>query len=187
MEQTREKILETAVELLADDSLNEITVAIVAERAKISVRTAYRYFPTKEALLDALNLWMRKKFGSPPAPDSVAGLADNAEQLIRYFEKNEVMLRAARTMPSRELRSRRKAEQVRGMIKITAEAAPNLDPQQVKIRAAALHNQLGSEVWLNYRDHWELTPEECIETVRWAIQTLAAQIAADNSKPKKKK
>lgn len=187
MEQTREKIMVTLAELLADESINDVSVAQVAERARISVRTAYRYFPTKDALLDHFNEWMRVKFGSPRLPTSLDEMPENAAQLIHYFAANERLMRASRSIPARELRKRRKVEQVKSVTKMVAGGAPSLDAQQIKLRAAAMHQMIGSDVWLALRDHWGLSQEEIIEAVQWGIRALTAQIHADDAKTKKRK
>jgi AcrR family transcriptional regulator len=186
MEQTRERILETMAELLADEAA-EITVAIVAERARISTRTAYRYFPTREALFDAFNDWMRGKFKQPPMPSSVAELPQTAAALVRYFESNERLMRASRSLPHRELRKRRKVEQIKAMTKGVAEAAPNLDPETVRRRAAILLHLIGSDSWLSLRDHWGFTPEQVTEAVQWAVRALEEQLLAEDHRAAKKR
>src|SRR5215212_10043279 len=84
MEQTRLRIVETVADMLAD-GVDEITVASVAERAKVSVRTAYRYFPTKEDLIDAFNQWMGRKWGTLPLPTSIDDLPAIAANAYQSF------------------------------------------------------------------------------------------------------
>jgi AcrR family transcriptional regulator len=187
MEQTREKILETLAEILADESITDVSVAVVAERARISVRTAYRYFPTKEALFDEFNVWIRNKFGSPPLPTSVEELPELASQLFDYFQRNEHLMRATRSMPARELRKRRKGEQMQAVIKIVSKFAPNLDAETVKARAAVFLLMFGSEVWLNLRDHWGFDQQQMKDAVHWGLRTIQAQLADDNAKARKRK
>ncbi len=187
MEQTRERILETLAEILVDESISDVSVAVVAERARVSVRTAYRYFPTKEAMFDALNVWMRKRFGSPPLPTSVAKLPEDIAHLIRYFSANERLMRASRSLPLRELRSRRKLEQARIMTKVTAEHAPHLDAETVRRRAAALHIVMGSDIWMTLRDTWGFSEDEIIDVVQWALRSLGDQLAVDDAKAKKRR
>ncbi len=50
---TRERIVRAVAELVADAHPATVSVPAVADRAGVSVATVYRYFPTKEALLDA--------------------------------------------------------------------------------------------------------------------------------------
>lgn len=186
MEQTREKLLETLSELLAVEA-DDVSVATVAARAKVSTRTAYRYFPTKDAMFDAFNDWMKQKLGQPLMPTTLAELPESAAELVHYFQANEQLMRASKSVAGRELRKRRKAEQVKGFTKIVADAVDNLDADQTRIRAAALHQLVGSDVWIALRDNWGLTQDQVIEAMQWGIRALTAQLHADDSKPKKRK
>ena len=54
----RDRIVETAVELLATDDYEKIHMRLVADRAGVALGTLYRYFPSKERLFaTALNRW----------------------------------------------------------------------------------------------------------------------------------
>jgi AcrR family transcriptional regulator len=50
---TRARIVRAVADLVADEHPAAISVPAVARRAGVGVATVYRYFPTKEALLDA--------------------------------------------------------------------------------------------------------------------------------------
>jgi AcrR family transcriptional regulator len=50
----REAILEAALELFAERGFHGTAVPLVAEKAKVGAGTIYRYFPSKEALVNAL-------------------------------------------------------------------------------------------------------------------------------------
>lgn len=50
---TRERIVRAVAALVADAHPATVSVPAVADRAGVSVATVYRYFPSKEALLDA--------------------------------------------------------------------------------------------------------------------------------------
>jgi AcrR family transcriptional regulator len=50
---TRRRIVDGLLAVLAEDHPATLSVPAVARRAGVSVATVYRYFPTKEALLDA--------------------------------------------------------------------------------------------------------------------------------------
>lgn len=52
-EATRRRIVRAVAELVAEAHPAAISVPTVAAKAGVSVATVYRYFPTKEALLDA--------------------------------------------------------------------------------------------------------------------------------------
>src|SRR5689334_21346326 len=59
--QTRELILEQAMKVLAASSGDEILLAEVARQAGISERTLYRYFATREELLEGLSQWLDRR------------------------------------------------------------------------------------------------------------------------------
>ena len=50
---TRSRIVRAVADLVAEAHPASISVPAVAKRAGVGVATVYRYFPTKEALLDA--------------------------------------------------------------------------------------------------------------------------------------
>jgi AcrR family transcriptional regulator len=50
---TRRKVLAAVLELLAEGSLDELSVPAVSQRSGVSVATIYRYFPTRDELLAA--------------------------------------------------------------------------------------------------------------------------------------
>src|SRR5262245_34504715 len=50
----REAILEAALELFAERGFHGTAVPLVAEKANVGAGTIYRYFPSKEALVNAL-------------------------------------------------------------------------------------------------------------------------------------
>ena len=52
-ELTRQKVLGAVLDLVAEGSLDELSVPAVARRSGVSLATIYRYFPTKDELLTA--------------------------------------------------------------------------------------------------------------------------------------
>lgn len=185
MEQTRERLLDTLTEMLAD-STEEISVASVAEKAKVSVRTAYRYFPTKEVLLDAFNAYIGRRIGSPLWSFEIENLTEMARGLFQSFAQNERLFRASRrTNAGAELRKRRKQDQVREIKRAVKAFAPNLDESKVRQVGAVIHNVFGSEAWLAMIDNWGLTQEETVEAVQWATEAVIAKLQAERTNSNK--
>lgn len=185
MEQTRERLLETLTEMLAA-SADEISVAAVAERANVSVRTAYRYFPTKEALIDAFNAYTGQRMHSPEWTFDVERLTEIAAGLFRSFAQNERLFRASRrTNAGHELRKRRKADQVREIQRSLKAYAPKLGERRRLQIGAVIHNVFGSEAWLAMLDNWGLTGDETVEAVRWATEAVVAKLEAEKLESEK--
>jgi AcrR family transcriptional regulator len=76
---TRQKILDTARNLLLTEGLGGISMRILAERADYSPAALYKYFDSKEAIVEALRqeAWqMMAAFDPEPPPAGMTSLAD---------------------------------------------------------------------------------------------------------------
>ena len=73
-EQTRDRIVRAAVDLLSGADAGDLSMNEVAGRAGVSVRTVYRNFATREALLDGVVGWigdqLGRRVGPPPSTSS---------------------------------------------------------------------------------------------------------------------
>src|SRR5262245_62838949 len=109
--QTRERILETFLEMLAEPGVHDVTIPELAKRAGISVRTAFRHFPTRESLFDGLNE-SGKTESARRLPRAVDEVVDYVGSLYGSFAANEPLIRAVRhSKPLQEARARRKPQQ----------------------------------------------------------------------------
>jgi AcrR family transcriptional regulator len=61
---SREAILDAALELFAEQGYDETTTEQVAERAGVSPRTFFRYFPTKESVVFYRDFGLMRRFES---------------------------------------------------------------------------------------------------------------------------
>jgi AcrR family transcriptional regulator len=60
-ESTRREILQAALEVLAKDGPESLSVAEVARRAGVNRGTAYQHFPTREDLAHATAEWVSER------------------------------------------------------------------------------------------------------------------------------
>ena len=97
----RQRIIEAAVELLADGEYETIQVRDVAERAGTSLGTMYRYFSSKEHLYAAALLEWASNFALPGQQRSQRREQTDEERLrhlmartIRALERQPQMMRA---------------------------------------------------------------------------------------------
>ncbi len=74
---TSERILEATVEVLARSGPRKLSLSDVAATAGVSRPTLYRWFPSKEALLDAFGRYEQQKYDAGIA-EAVAGLEGDA-------------------------------------------------------------------------------------------------------------
>ena len=107
---TRRVILEAFLQLLDDESPLTVSMPDVASRAGVSVRTLYRYFPNKDALLVGANEWFSAR-AQQMIGNRMVGLDDLSvylENVWTAFAENIAAVRVQHTSAGgREFRARR--------------------------------------------------------------------------------
>ncbi len=91
----REEILKTAGEIIDKQGLKFLTVENIVRKAKISKRSFYESFPTKEVLLEELKTQLKDK--GIVIPDERMLLLKQAEEGIARFGFNNISLEAIAT------------------------------------------------------------------------------------------
>jgi len=91
----RDRIVETAVELLATDDYEKIHMRLVADRAGVALGTLYRYFPSKDLLFaTALIRWAEtfeqsyQRTIRSTETDPAVRLRRTMHVVVRAFERN---------------------------------------------------------------------------------------------------
>src|SRR5689334_23132371 len=92
---TQKLILSTAVDLLEKQGVNATTARAVAKQAGISERTIFRYYASRDALLDAIAAEVVGRIQTPSPPATIHELIEYADPLYRCFEQWSPLLRAA--------------------------------------------------------------------------------------------
>jgi AcrR family transcriptional regulator len=191
----RKTLLDAAQQLMAQGITP--SVAELAEHARVSRATAYRYFPSQSALIAAV---VDESLGPILAWNSAApDAATRVDELLRFafprLEAHEAPLRAA-IMVSLQQHAEASAGKagneprlVRGhrvdiLKRAIAPLAADLTPAQQDRVAQALSLVYGSEVFLVLKDIWHLELSEITDVVRWTAQAIIRQAVAE-AKPAK--
>ena len=173
VERTRTRILDAATALLADESLAELTIPAVAERANVAVRTVYRYFSTKEALVDEVALVVDGRFGPMPFPDSPEELRSFAPKLFEHFSESEAVMRAGRvSRAGRQVFARTRPQRIASAERVLGALLDGLSAEERRRVIAAVYTMHSSGTYLMYRDNLGLTAQEAGETAAWAVGCL---------------
>lgn len=181
-EEVRSRILAKVGEVLADPSMTEVPIPEVARRTGVSVRTVYRYFPTKEALYDAFNEAAQKRHGInlPEQMDDLPGLAN---EVFRGFETHADEYRAWRfSKIALEARAQRKQRQKKAFAKTLAPLTAHLDEATGRGIAAVVHSLVSSETWLTMVDTWGMTTDQAAAAVGWTIETLKTRLERERAR-----
>jgi AcrR family transcriptional regulator len=173
---TRERIVRAVAELVADAHPATVSVPAVATRAGVSVATVYRYFPTKEALLDASAMVLGGD-GTVPTLDAYPSSFDDvASVLPEQFAAIARQIPLARNQLASPLG--RQLRQVRWETKqaamATALRGTGIDPSSPEgERLAAVADVLtSSTAVLELHDKAGIPVDVAADHVMWALDVL---------------
>lgn len=96
-ELTRDLILEALVDLVVDRRLIDFSLQDVADRAGVSLRTVYRHFASREALIDALLPWVGQQVGAAGGlqfPERADDIPDYVPQKFKSLAKHSRLFAA---------------------------------------------------------------------------------------------
>jgi AcrR family transcriptional regulator len=158
---TIETILAAVSRCLRDTALVDLTYARLAAEANVGERTIYRYFPTKQGLLEHWWKYFQKSIGQGPYPETAADLIAAPRTVYPQFDRQAELIRGTilseqgrqivqQTNPARRDAFRRAV--LDGVGKLPEAELTRLCAQvQVLYSAAA---------WMTMHDVWELSGEE---------------------------
>lgn len=155
------------------------TMQELADEAGISVRTLYRYFPSRDSLVDGMLDVVNERLG-PEHHAAVGSMEPGSEEMVRrsfaVFGEHDRLMRAvvgarvtgALSDPSHDVRSER----------ILSGVSTLLDgrPDVVKRQLAGLMRLIGGSVsWMTLTDGTiDLSTEEAGDAAAWALRLLVA-------------
>jgi AcrR family transcriptional regulator len=172
---TRDRIVQAVSELVAEGHPAAISVPAVAKRSGVSLATIYRYFPTKEALLDAATT-----IGLARTMRTIAYDAEDASEYpaivrraFREFAQHVPLIRnQVATTIGRDLRQRRREDKRERALAIAA--VYGVDPGGVAGEhcLTIIEAMLSSTMFLELHDQMGLDPDTGAEHLNWAIRAL---------------
>jgi len=186
-EQTRALIVDELVAALSAGALDGISHDALAKRVGVSRQTVYRYFPDRDALMQAL--WARLnselgKGGAPGFPETEEALLAHIAPLFANFDRIAPLITIAQSTPQgRAMRLSVKDKRSDAFLAASAEAAQGLDAGDRKLAAAILQLLVGGQAWLEMREQWDLTGAEMARASAWAVRTLLADLRARKTAP----
>lgn len=177
MDRTREKLLDAAIDLVAEAGSDELTVRRVAARAGVSVPTAYRHFPNPEALFEAIALAIHTRIGGPRIPDTLDEAPAWSRVIYKNFETNDRLMRAQLNTPAgRRLRARNQKARAPLFVELAKRSFPDASPA-AHVRIAALQSLLVTvSGWVSLHDNYGVDGDEVGAIAAWAIETLLAEL-----------
>lgn len=184
---TRDRIVRAVTELVAEGHPAAVSVPAVARRAGVGVATVYRYFPTKEALLDAsAGAIASDVTQDAPVPTTFEEL-ESVLPIAWHQISGEHLALARSQLASplgREIRRRRyevKEEAMR-----TALEAIGVGPDSPEGRrlGAVADVLTSSTALLEMHDKAGIPVDDAVAYALWALRTLVDATAATAQEPR---
>jgi AcrR family transcriptional regulator len=183
---TRERILGAVADLLERGGPGELTVPAVAEASGVSLRTIYRYYATREELLEAAGRWIGDELLRHPYPRDLDEVAELYQTGARDFDARPGLVRAlAFSQLGRLVRGYRRRERLEAIGRALRSELPYLSEPELRRAEAVLaylHNVLA---YTSLRDESGLSGEEVGDAIGWAIRTLIADLRSSNRKARR--
>jgi AcrR family transcriptional regulator len=174
---TRERILFAVAELLERGAPEELTVPDVAAASGVSLRTIYRYYPTRDELLAAASRWIGQELLGSPYPQSLDEVASVIQEGCRRFDEHPGLVRSmALSDIGRDVRAFRRRERLEAIERaLRAELAglPVDELRRAQAVLAYLHNMLA---YTTLREESGLSGEEAGQALAWAVGTLVEDL-----------
>jgi AcrR family transcriptional regulator len=169
----RERILSAVAELVERGEVEDLTMPDVAAASGISLRTIYRYYPTREKLIEAAGRWIGNELMGHPYPRTLDEVADVFEAGCPDFDTRPGLVRAlALSRLGRRVRGYRRRERLGAISRALRDelpAAPEAELRRAEAVLAYLHNMLA---YTTLREENGLDGEEIGRAIAWAIRTL---------------
>lgn len=174
-ELTRKLIMDAAYALLREASVTELTVRAVAQQAGMSERTVFRYFSSRDALLDTVAAQLLSEMALPGPPASLDALLAAPAGLYGAFEERADLTRAVlHTDLVDRVRALQASSRWKAVAALLEEAAPGSSGEERRIAVANICFHLTASSWHYYRFLFGFTLEEAVRCSETALlQALA--------------
>jgi AcrR family transcriptional regulator len=183
--QTRETILNAVAQEILKGGIHTLSMSGVASRADVAERTVYRYFPSTEALLDALIEMVSRRLGEllgdQPRlrPDREAGLDDLVEHLPALYAALDQIGAPARAVAVVTLARGSDPGRQRRRDLLSAAFAPelaHLPPEPARALFETLYLLGGSVSWHLLTRSGDLTGEQAGQAAARVVRAILGDL-----------
>lgn len=173
----REVILDAVVDLIETSDFDDISIPAVAQASGISLRTIYRYFPSREDLLAEAGVHIRECMGLTIdincANDIPASFWANSGRVARYPRLARALLQSR---AGRAARQGSRPERVVAIEAALKELTADLAPARAQQVVAVITHLCSSSAWITISDECGLSSTDARQSVIWALQTLISEL-----------
>lgn len=176
VELTRDLILEALAGLIAEGRLAEFSIQDVADSAGVSLRTVYRHFASREALLEGFIPWAEGRFrvaGGMELPTSAEGIAANVKGKFAALEQFAPLLAAVVKLDSAtRIQREQSARNLVAMRSALAEVTFELDPKLAEAVVWTIRMICSTKTWLALYEEGGVDAAHAGSAAAWAVELL---------------
>jgi len=168
---TRALLLDSAIELLQEYAISDLSFKQISENAGVSERTMFRYFESRAQFLDELTVKMYALLQVPTIPDDSQQLFVYLEALYRQFEQNPklVEMLLASDFLSRILQTtaHNRFLEIKALL---IRDYPHCPEDLITMTAANLRYIMSATSWRYYRANFGFDPATSIKSASILVQ-----------------
>lgn len=183
--ETRELVLRALAEFVTERGTTEFSVQEVADRAEVSLRTVYRYFPNRQALLDGITELVDERMEdlredadigwTDMAERSIEELAASVPPVFQRFDELEPLSSAMAMLSGGGSRSAGHDERTDEFRKAVATELAALPDDQREATFAIVRHLVSSQTWFALRTEFGLDGRTAGEAVARAVRAILGQ------------
>jgi AcrR family transcriptional regulator len=176
---TKQLLLEAARKVIIETSPEEFTMQKVAQEAGVSHRTVYRYFPSRQALIDEFSNWLESRFDNSSIKSLGFGQIDEVVRTaFDRFDRHSAYFEAAARLSGGVVRPANQADRTIRLRKAFDEEFPDLDPETANRAFSMIRHLIGLQTWYELRDRFGLKDGETGEAAVWAARAMVDALRA---------
>jgi len=178
-QQVRDAVLDAVLSQLESRDVDDVVMADVAAAAGVSLRTLYRYFPDRAALLTAAGEHVVASLGLPvdiAGPGQIS--ASFGEAAKRLAARPQLVRALVRTTAGRAARSGVRSQRVQSIGHALESLTEAVDVDTGRWATAVITHLCGAASWVLIADETGLDDVDAQAAVSWAIDTLVRALEA---------
>lgn len=181
---TRALILDASIALLEGGPVAELTMRSVARTAGLAERTVFRYFASRDELLDAVAAEGARRLQMPEPPASEEELRAAPRALYGVFEARSGLTRA---LLHPDLLPRMQATTAKrrweAIVRLIDRIAPRASARDRRIAAANIRYFLAASTWHYFRTALGFSLDESVACAETAIAQAVAAVRRPAARP----
>jgi AcrR family transcriptional regulator len=183
-ELARRLIVDATARVILRIGIHQFSMQEVADEAGVSLRTLYRYYPSREDLVEGVGAEIDEELAEaglpslegPVTPEALAALVGDAFLTTeRRADLGRAWVIIKMVTGERSESTRRRDQLVRVVVE---QLAPHLDQVEQDRLFGVVRYLAGSLAWKFMRDDLSMPTEEVARAVAWAIRTLLESVDA---------